>query len=1258
SLEYTSSLLQRLSYRWVLPILAKGACHILAIQDLPGLDPKLSTIAIAGNISSTWRQRERPEGKWSLCVALWRCLGAIFMSVLWPRLFSTIFRFAQPIVIRETLRTVSTPAEDNEDTRTRVFWIIVLAIVAYFGYTISTVQFERSSIRIKTAIRSALVHLIYDHVLEVQALSEGFDGAPITLMSADVDNFVHVGVALHDFWSFGLESIIAVVLISHEVGYLIFAPVFVLVSISALGVYLASRLRVASKSWLEAIEDRIGASSHMIRFMKSIKSLGLTEVFSSRIQRLRMAEIMQAVPYRWLDVVSSSLIMSTPAFTSATVLVLLALLIRRKFDAEQLFTLVSLLSLLTYSYAHVLKAASTLLSSFASYERIQNYLLESTRLDQRNRVAQHPSRSKTLLPTISLQAINVEMPDQPDPILQNLDLDIFTGGIYLIHGPVGSGKTTLAKAILGEIPISKGTISVSSKKMGYCSQSPWLVDSTVRDGICGFDAKFDLNRYQEAIQACCLDHDLASFSLGDEKGVGSSGFNLSGGQKQRLALARATYTHTDTVILDDSFSALDPTTRRNVMNHLLGADGVFRRRHTTVIWFSNDVHGAALADRVFCLNRGRLEMTQQAGSPQTIEERETSSLLFDQSSPGNPTNHQQVAQFKAKELSGVSDNTTTNPTRMSEDMSLYGFYMRSSGWVNTCAMVACAAGFSFSTTFPSYWLKLWVAAAGEHATFYIVGCVTFALTAFLSHTGSSFAANLRMAPKAASTLHNNLLKTVLQAPLSYFSVTNEGTILSRFGQDLRLIDTELPRSLHSLVNQILTLTIQFAILCSVQRWVTLLVPCCVCIIYTVRAKYLKTARYMQLMEMESRSDLYSSFLETIQGVMTIRAMGLENEFRERNLERLDVSQRAFYISMSLKRWLNLMLNSIEAGIAVTVIALAVHFRGVVSGSDVGVALSVLIQTSAALRELVYSWADVEISLSAVERLRQMETLTPSEDNPSKTGVPETSWPAFGEVELTDVSVSYGDGNLVLNKMSLQVSPGQKLIICGRTGSGKSTLFNSLLRLVDLSSGSIKIDGVDISQVPRSLVRQRCFITVPQETFTIPKESLRYNLDLYQKGVSDFRLVQALSKTGLWAKLTGAADCPHKCNRASLSPFLARTILSSSLESLPQLSKGQQQLLSITQLLVGMDYLDSDMSFQEDGTKTKPILLLDEATSSLDYISEEIVHRVIDEEFVARGHTVLMISHRPEIPAHWWRPGRDAIIQLYDRGLKTQGSNTG
>ncbi|GKT66254.1 ATP-binding cassette containing protein [Colletotrichum tofieldiae] len=297
------------------------------------------------------------------------------------------------------------------------------------------------------------------------------------------------------------------------------------------------------------------------------------------------------------------------------------------------------------------------------------------------------------------------------------------------------------------------------------------------------------------------------------------------------------------------------------------------------------------------------------------------------------------------------------------------------------------------------------------------------------------------------------------------------------------------------------------------------------------------------------------------------------------------------------------------------------------------ALNIVLVANSTLLGLVTSWTNMEISLGAISRLKSLEADTPREDKPSEDYVPEGAWPSSGAVQLSEVEVAYHSEAVALQDINLKVSAGQQLVVCGRTGSGKSTLLLALLRILDTASGSIKVDGVDLSLVPRSLIRQRCFITISQDSFILGQASLRFNLEP-SGTVSDEIIVAVLRKTLLWSHFNPENPVPKK----------ACQVLDSAVASLPQMSAGQSQLLAVARAILQLQSLNHARG-DADGERIMPVLLLDEATSSLDPETETTIRNIIHEEFTEKGHTVIAITHRQSGLTDNMRRGQDMAVLL-------------
>jgi ATP-binding cassette, subfamily C (CFTR/MRP), member 1 len=235
------------------------------------------------------------------------------------------------------------------------------------------------------------------------------------------------------------------------------------------------------------------------------------------------------------------------------------------------------------------------------------------------------------------------------------------------------------------------------------------------------------------------------------------------------------------------------------------------------------------------------------------------------------------------------------------------------------------------------------------------------------------------------------------------------------------------------VAEIFKLLVQIVILFMAQRLLTLTLPVCLIVVYFIQKIYLRTSRQLRLLELESRSAVVAGILETVEGLSTIRALGGQEQVVAKHLRDLDESNKPFYLLLCLQRWLNLVLDLIVAAIAVGTVVLAVALKNTTTGGQVGVALNIVLVANTTLLRLVESWTNLEVSLGAIGRIKSLENEVPSEDEPWETDIPPEDWPQAGCVEIQNLFAAYKEGSIALKDVSLKIKPGQKVVICGRTG---------------------------------------------------------------------------------------------------------------------------------------------------------------------------------------------------------------------------------
>ncbi|RKL49685.1 hypothetical protein BFJ72_g1143 [Fusarium proliferatum] len=311
-----------------------------------------------------------------------------------------------------------------------------------------------------------------------------------------------------------------------------------------------------------------------------------------------------------------------------------------------------------------------------------------------------------------------------------------------------------------------------------------------------------------------------------------------------------------------------------------------------------------------------------------------------------------------------------------------------------------------------------------------------------------------------------------------------------------MVDNHLPFGLVVTLASFFGAIAKAGLLASSNPYIAAAFPLLGAVYFYLQRGYLRTSRQLRLLDLEEKAPLYTQFLETLSGLATIRAFGWGDAVIQANHTLVDRSQRPFYLLMIVQRWLVLVLDLTTAALALLLVGLAVRLREEVDVGLTGVSLVQLISLSETVNMLIQFWTSIETSIGAVARIKKFAEETGEENLAGETHQPPVQWPDKGAIQINNLTASYGDGDgeviKALDAVSLEIKGGEKLGICGRTGSGKSSIFLALLRLLDSTSGSIIVDEIALSSVPRETIRCR-LITLTQDQFVLPG-TVRHNVD--------------------------------------------------------------------------------------------------------------------------------------------------------------------
>lgn len=455
---------------------------------------------------------------------------------------------------------------------------------------------------------------------------------------------------------------------------------------------------------------------------------------------------------------------------------------------------------------------------------------------------------------------------------------------------------------------------------------------------------------------------------------------------------------------------------------------------------------------------------------------------------------------------------------------------------------------------------------------------------------------VKLAPISYDKIHNNLLDATAHATSQFLSKTDNGSLLNRFSNDMSLISQDLPFAFMYAVMFFFAVWVDLGIIASGAYYVAAIFPIFLGALYYVQRYYLRTSRQMRVIEIESRAPLVGLINEVIDGIEQIRTFGWTSAFRADLMTRLESSQKAYYMMMSIQQWLLLALDLSVLVLATALVAIALHLPHSSSANGIGLALVNMISLSQEMSLCIKWWAEAETCIGAVTRTLDFVKTTPQETQDAETQV-DRSWPEKGEIIFSDMSAKYGktdsDTANVLSDVSLTVQAGKKVGIVGRTGSGKSTLFMTILQMVPYE-GSIKIDGTELREISQDIIRAN--ITTLTQSSMLLSGSVRLNINPSEQHVEDASIIAVLERLDIWAHVEANGG------------------LEADISDIP-LSDGQKQVLNIARGVV---------HHQRTGSK---VALMDEITSQVDYETDRTIQEVVNSEF--KDCTVLVIAHRAE-----------------------------
>lgn len=1200
-----------ITINWLTRMMWKAFRKGLTEEDFYDLDDTDDAAESARRLESIWGRRVGKHGaETSLGSAVWRfCRTRTLISIVLMAV-SIVLQFVGPAFLQKLILAFI-------DDKSQALWQGLLLILAlFFSQLCRNLFFGMAyviNMHTATRLQGGLQHLVFNKVLRLRASDDRALGQVVTFCSSEQERMfdaIHMGSITvgspvmfimavgYSCWLMGPYALIGNVII------LLFYPI--------MGVVAALTSRVRTNT-VQLTDKRINIMSEILNSIKLIKMYAWEDSFADNVKDVREHERVQLQRAAFLQSFSSTI---SPSITIlAAICTFIAYTAAGyELDSQIAFTVYSVFNALQFTVATLPYGIKCITEARVSFQKMEKFMLKPDMSTHSDKYVPVFNSGETALGMKSASFVWDEADAQgvdnsgfegekenETASLRNIEMNVKKGALIGVCGSVGSGKTSLLSAVTGDMICVGGDMQINGS-VAIVTQQAWIFNETLRENII-FGLPYDETRYRRTIEVCSLTRDLELLPKADMTEIGERGSNLSGGQKQRVNLARAVYADKDIILLDDPLSAVDARVAKHIFDKCI--KGALANK--TVILVTHGIQFLEECDEILYMKNG---MVSERGTHEQLKKKGgdyTHMLSYDQ-------NREEKKKDKKEEVADVKDldeeppidvaggTLTAHEAHKSLGFKAYIDYFKFCGGL--CIMLilfTLILAFVLTQLFAGLWLQIWldfgdgkggtsVINNPNLGTYQIIYGSTFVLMLVTgSIKGYGFARQLVL---ASSKMHDTMFRKVMRCPVAFFDVTPVGRILQRFSKDMDELDVRIPYYLEYVGQGMITCIGQMIMVCIMYPMFSAVLVVAIAIFSFLEVWLNRGLQQNKSLDSIRKAPVLSHLSSTMAGLNVIRTYGRQDVQLLRFRRRLNRSLASDLIYRSSVRWFTFRMDMICVVLVALTGLVTVLLRDDASSAKSGLALSSVFAVCNVIPFVMQMASELQARFTSVERVLEYTSgLTEEAPRRIPNSPKPKQWPVRGDVLMEDVELRYREGlPLVLQKVNADIHGGEKIGVVGRTGAGKSSLINTLLRFQELAGGRILIDEVDISKIGLTDLRSSIAI-IPQDPVLF-EGTMRFNLDPFED-FSDEQIWEALEKS-------------HVKEKVAREEKQLLTLISGGGQNL---SVGEKQLICLARAVL----------------RRNKILLLDEATASVDVETDFLIQRTIREAF--HDCTVLTIAHR-------------------------------